>query len=363
MTNTFDISPLIRKNVRELTPYQSARRIGGKGDIWLNANEFPTAPYYQLTQQTLNRYPEPQPEQVIKLYANYAGVKPEQLIVSRGADEAIELLMRAFCEPEKDSIIYCPPTYGMYMVSSQTMGIGYKAIPQTENWQLDLPNIEKNLENVKLIYICSPNNPTGNILNPDDIKTLLNMTRGKALIIVDEAYIEFSMQNTVVSWLENYPHLVILRTLSKAFALAGLRCGFTIANEPIITTLQKVIAPYPLATPVADIAAQALSPENISIMQNNVAGLNKQKQKLIDDLQTINLVDIVYPSYSNYLLVKFNSSVPVFNELWQHGIILRDQHNQLGLNNCIRISIGTQTECDALITALRRLTNEEISHG
>lgn len=351
MSDINDINQLVRKNVRELTPYQSARRIGGKGDVWLNANEYPTAPHYELTNQSLNRYPEPQPEAVISRYASYAGVKPEQLIVSRGADEAIELLMRAFCEPNRDSIIYCPPTYGMYSVSAQTLGIEYKAIEQTADWQLDLNAIEQNLANVKLIYVCSPNNPTGNTINPDDIKSLLAMTAGKALVVIDEAYIEFSAESTVVSWLSSYPHLVILRTLSKAFSLAGLRCGFTIANKPVIDALQKVIAPYPLAVPVADIAAQALSHENLMTMKLQVVNLNKQKEKLTTELNNLDCVEQVYPSAANYLLVKFKDST-AFQYCWEKGIILRNQTKQPGLTNTIRISIGTQAECDALLNAL-----------
>lgn len=350
----FDINVLVRQNVKALTPYQSARRIGGKGDVWLNANESPIAPVYQLTQQTLNRYPEPQPEQVINRYAAYSGVCAEQLIVSRGADEAIELLMRAFCEPKQDNILYCPPTYGMYLVSAQTLGIGYKAIPSKSDWQLDLDAIAQNLDNVKLIYVCSPNNPTGNSINPEDIKKLLAIAAGKALVIVDEAYIEFSIEKTVVSWLSDYPHLVILRTLSKAFALAGLRCGFTIANKPIIDALLKVIAPYPLAVPVADIAAQALSIEGIEQMKNNVTTLNKEKSRLIDTLKTLPIVDCVYPSDANYVLIKFKND-NVFKALWDQGIILRDQHKQIGLANCIRISIGTSIENDTVLNALKNM--------
>ena len=355
---SFDITSLVRKNVQQLTPYQSARRIGGKGDIWLNANEYPVAPVFELTNPLLNRYPEPQPESVITNYANYAGVKSEQLIVSRGADEAIELLMRAFCEPNQDSIIYCPPTYGMYLVSAQTLGIEAKAIPQTTDWQLDLAAIENSLNSVKLIYICSPNNPTGNLLNPNDIKQLLAITAGKALVIVDEAYIEFAMENSVVTWLEEYPNLVILRTLSKAFALAGLRCGFTIANQAVIDALQKVIAPYPLAVPVADIAAQALTPEKIAKTQWQVTELNQLKTQFAQQLSALSLVKQVYPSYANYLLVKFNHNENVFNYLWQQGIILRDQSKALSLANCVRISIGTAQECQKVIEALQQFENQ-----
>lgn len=350
-----DINQLVRKNVQKLTPYQSARRIGGQGDVWLNANEYPVAPHFELTEQTLNRYPEPQPEQVIKRYAQYAGVQCEQLIVSRGADEAIELLMRAFCEPEQDSILYCPPTYGMYQVSAETLGIKIKTVPTTSDWQLDLQAIAQNLDTVKLIYVCSPNNPTGNLIKPEDIKSLLKLANDRALVVIDEAYIEFTPQSSVVSWLNEYPNLVILRTLSKAFALAGLRCGFAIANKPVIDALQKVIAPYPLATPVADIASQALSKEGIETMKQNVEKLNNQKQTFIEALNKLSIVKKVYPSWSNYLCVKFQEGKDVFKTLWDQGIILRDQSKSTGQNNMIRISIGTQSECEAVITALKAI--------
>ncbi|PLN73829.1 histidinol-phosphate transaminase, partial [Klebsiella quasipneumoniae] len=251
------IEDLARANVRALTPYQSARRLGGKGDVWLNANEFPTAVAFQLTEQTLNRYPEPQPKAVIENYARYAGVKPEQVLVSRGADEGIELLIRAFCEPGEDAVLYCPPTYGMYSVSAETIGVECRTVPTLADWQLDLPGIEAKLDGVKVVFVCSPNNPTGQIIDPQSMRDLLEMTRGKAIVVADEAYIEFCPQATLAGWLSDYPHLVVLRTLSKAFALAGLRCGFTLANAEVINVLLKVIAPYPLSTPVADIAAQA----------------------------------------------------------------------------------------------------------
>ncbi|QYN46699.1 histidinol-phosphate transaminase [Gilliamella sp. ESL0405] len=350
-----DINQLVRKNVQKLTPYQSARRIGGQGDVWLNANEYPVAPHFELTEQTLNRYPEPQPEQVIKRYAQYAGVQCEQLIVSRGADEAIELLMRAFCEPEQDSILYCPPTYGMYQVSAETLGIKIKTVPTTSDWQLDLQAIAQNLDTVKLIYVCSPNNPTGNLIKPEDIKSLLKLANDRALVVIDEAYIEFTPQSSVVSWLNEHPNLVILRTLSKAFALAGLRCGFAIANKPVIDALQKVIAPYPLATPVADIASQALSKEGIETMRQNVEKLNNQKQTFIEALNKLSIVEKVYPSWSNYLCVKFQEGKDVFKTLWDQGIILRDQSKSTGQKNMIRISIGTQSECEAVITALKAI--------
>lgn len=346
------IEELARENVRNLTPYQSARRLGGKGDVWLNANEFPTPVEFQLTAQTLNRYPECQPKAVIENYAAYAGVKPEQVLVSRGADEGIELLVRAFCEPGKDAILYCPPTYGMYSVSAETIGVACRTVPTLENWQLDLPAIADKLDGVKVVYVCSPNNPTGQLINPQDFRTLLEMTRGKALVVADEAYIEFCPQATLAGWLNEYPNLVILRTLSKAFALAGLRCGFTLANEDVIALLLKVIAPYPLSTPVADIAAQALAPQGITAMRERVAQILAERQYLMANLDGIPCVEQVFDSETNYILVRIKASSAVFKSLWDQGIILRDQNKQPSLSGCLRITIGTREESQRVIDAL-----------
>ncbi|MNG53363.1 Histidinol-phosphate aminotransferase [compost metagenome] len=349
------IENLARANVRELTPYQSARRLGGNGDVWLNANEYPTAPEFQLTAQTFNRYPECQPALVIERYADYAGVNKEQVLASRGADEGIELLIRAFCEPGKDAILFCPPTYGMYAVSAETFGVERRTVAARQDWQLDLPAIADSLDNVKLIYVCSPNNPTGNLIDPDDLRTLLEMAKGKAIVAIDEAYIEFCPQASCAGWLKDYPHLAILRTLSKAFALAGLRCGFTLANEDLITLLLKVIAPYPLSTPVADIAAQALSTEGIRTMRQRVTEISANRSWLQRELENCACVEQVFTSDSNYLLARFTASSNVFKTLWDQGIILRDQNKQPGLSGCLRITIGTRDECRRVVDALSAL--------
>ncbi|WP_277977272.1 histidinol-phosphate transaminase [Pantoea endophytica] len=356
---SLNIEELARANVRALTPYQSARRLGGNGDVWLNANEFPLPVPFELSQQTLNRYPECQPKIVIERYAAYAGLTPEQVLVSRGADEGIELLMRAFCEPGKDAILFCPPTYGMYSVSAETIGIEYRTVAALDDWQLNLPAIADQLDGVKVVYMCSPNNPTGNLINQDDIRELLAMTAGKALVVADEAYIEFCPEATLASWLREYPHLVILRTLSKAFALAGLRCGFTLANQPVIDLLMKVIAPYPLATPVADVAGQALSEQGIALMRQHVAELNANRAWLFEQLPQISVVQQVFPSETNYILARFTDSPKVFKTLWDQGIILRDQNKNPGLAGCLRISIGTREECERLIAALQALSVEQ----
>ncbi len=345
------ISQLSRKNVQSLTPYQSARRLGGSGDVWLNANEYALSPNFDLTDRTFNRYPEPQPQAVTEGYAAYAGVAPENVLVSRGGDESIELIIRAFCEPT-DSVLYCPPTYGMYSVSAETCGIALKTVPLTADFQLNLPEIERNLDGVKVVFVCSPNNPTGTLVKRSDLLKLLQITTGKAIVVVDEAYIDFCPQATMVNELPNYPHLAIIRTLSKAFALAGLRCGFTLANAELINVLQKVIAPYPLPVPVADIAAQALSAQGIEQVKQRVEEVLTLRADLQKNLENLPLVEKVFESEGNYLLVKFQDGPKVFKALWDQGIILRDQHKALGLANCIRITVGTKEENARVVEAI-----------
>ena len=240
----------------------------------------------------LNRYSDCQPKALIQAYANYAGVKPEQVLTSRGADEGIELLIRAFCEPNEDTILFCPPTYGMYAISAETFGVERKKVPLTQDWQLDLPTIEANLDNVKLVFVCSPNNPTGNLVKREDIISLLEMTKGRAIVVMDEAYIDFCPEASTVDLLAEYSNLAILRTLSKAFALAGLRCGFTLANAELINVLLKVIAPYPVPVPVADIAVQALSEAGLARAKFQVLDLNANRAYLQVGLQMIDGVQV-----------------------------------------------------------------------
>ncbi|MBU1437324.1 MAG: aminotransferase class I/II-fold pyridoxal phosphate-dependent enzyme, partial [Gammaproteobacteria bacterium] len=224
------ISAFARTSVKALTPYASARRSMSGGSVWLNANENALAPEYQLS-GSYNRYPDCQPPALIAAYTAYAGVDKSQLLVSRGADEGIELLIRSFCEPQTagqagDSILICPPTYGMYAISAESNQVSRTIVPLMPDFTLDLPAIFA-APMPKLVFICSPNNPTGDLIPRQQILQVLDFYRDKALVVVDEAYIEFAPQATVLNLLADYPNLVVLRTLSKAFALAGLRCGFT----------------------------------------------------------------------------------------------------------------------------------------
>ncbi|MDE1263133.1 histidinol-phosphate transaminase [Vibrio aestuarianus] len=339
---------LARKQIQALKPYLSARRIGGTGDVWLNANESPFNNEYKTDFARLNRYSDCQPKAMIDAYASYAGVKPEQVLTSRGADEGIELLIRAFCEPNEDAILYCPPTYGMYAISAETIGVERKVVPLTDEWQLDLDAITANLDNVKLVFVCSPNNPTGNLVERNDIISLLEMTKDRAIVVMDEAYIDFCPEASTVDLLAKYPNLAILRTLSKAFALAGLRCGFTLANKELIDVLQKVIAPYPVPVPVAEIAIQALSEAGLARAKFQVLDLNANRAYLQAGLYMVpNLT--VYEGWGNYLLVKFPDGDALFKAAWEHGIILRNSPIQ----DCVRISVGNREECEKTLAFIR----------
>lgn len=355
-----NINKLSRKNIQALTPYQSARRLGGKGDIWLNANEYYQSPNLQLQNPIYHRYPEAQPQTLIAAYADYAKVKPENIIVSRGGDEAIELIIRAFCEPEQDKILYCPPTYGMYAVSAETCGIDMATVPLTADFQLQLDQIEANLANVKVVFVCSPNNPTGNLVKRQDLISLLEMTRDKAIVVVDEAYIEFCPAATMANELDRYPHLAIIRTLSKAFALAGLRCGFALANPELINVLQKVIAPYPIPVPVSNLAQQALVGEELQNMSQRVAEIITNRTWVIEQLTQCDYVEKIYPSEANYLLFKAKDGKALFQYLWDNGIILRNQGSQLLLSDCIRMTIGSHSENQKTITAIQQFAQSAV---
>ncbi|AMG04204.1 histidinol-phosphate transaminase [Vibrio mimicus] len=339
---------LARQQVQALTPYLSARRIGGCGDVWLNANESPFNNEYKTDFARLNRYSDCQPKAMIQAYANYARVQPEQVLTSRGADEGIELLIRAFCEPNQDAILFCPPTYGMYAISAETFGVEHKKVPLTADWQLDLPSIEANLDRVKLVFVCSPNNPTGNLVKRADIIKLLDMTKDRAIVVMDEAYIDFCPEASTVDLLAQYPNLAILRTLSKAFALAGLRCGFTLANAELINVLLKVIAPYPVPVPVAEIAVQALSEAGLARAKYQVLDLGANRAYLQVGLSMVPGVQ-VFEGWGNYLLVKFPDGNALFKAAWEHGIILRNSP----IENCVRISVGNREECEKTVAFIR----------
>ncbi|QCI23668.1 histidinol-phosphate transaminase [Buchnera aphidicola (Macrosiphoniella sanborni)] len=359
------ILKLFRTNIQNLKPYQSARNIGGMhGEVLLNANESPISVLFKSKKKILNRYPENQPSDLISAYANYVQLSNEKILVTRGADEGIELLIKSFCEPEKDAVIYCPPTYDMYRVSAKIAGVKIKEIPTIKNtWQLDISSIRENLIGVKLIYICNPNNPTGNLIFKKDLLNLLKITSHRCLVVIDEAYIEFSPTDTMVNYLKEYSNLVILRTLSKAFALAGIRCGFILGNKDVISILKKVISPYPIPIPVTDIALQSLREDYIELMKHRVLHLNNNRIWLIKKLKSLRCVEEIFTSTANYVLVKFFMFNKIFKTLWEKGIILRNQHEKINLQRCIRISIGTHLENVHLIKELKNFSEKDMLEG
>lgn len=343
---------LQRQHLAELVPYASARRSMSGGTVWLNANESPYSNEYAIDSSQLNRYPSFQSTALNHAYADYANVDIEQVMSCRGSDEAIELLIRAFCEPATDRIVICPPTYGMYAISAQTHGAQVDQVPlRTDDWQLDLDNVIAAAGKAKLVFLCSPSNPLGNRLNADDIKAVLTACPD-TLIVVDEAYIEFCPDSSVSSWLNDFANLVVLRTLSKAFALAGVRCGFALANTDIISVLKKVLAPYPLPDLTVQVATQALSSSGLERMRGQVQQLLEQRTRLTTALAELPLTPIAN-SDTNFLLYATEQADALIKQLSEQGILIRNQSAQRNLPNCVRISVGDTEQNDALITALQ----------
>lgn len=343
---------LARKELIDMVPYQSARRLfassGQTQDkVWLNANEAAGAGDYQINSHCINRYPDFQPENLINAYSDYSQVAPENILATRGADEGIELIIRTFCQAYQDSILICPPTYGMYAISAENHGAGIIEVPLTSELSLNLEGLAEQVNKTKIVFLCSPGNPTGNLLSQQEINATLEMFADSAIVVVDEAYIEFSAEYSVAKWLENYPHLVILRTLSKAFALAGLRCGFTLANKDVITMLSKVIAPYPISAPVAEIASVALNPSGLEKMTTRVQQTKLSRKQLATWLSEQTWCEQVFKSDANFILFRCKNNILksfIFDSLVSHGILIRDQSKQLNLANCLRISIGSEAE-------------------
>jgi len=362
------INKLAREELLDMVPYQSARRLFASGDneqasqkIWLNANEAPGNGNYQVSSENINRYPDFQPDSLLNAYSNYCGLKREQILATRGADEGIELIIRSFCKAYQDSILICPPTYGMYAISAENHGAGIIKVPlsinhtqnqnQTEHKnQLDIEGLKQQVGKVKVVFLCSPGNPTGNLLAKEDIITAIELFKNDAIVVVDEAYIEFSPTDTCTHLLAKYDNVIVLRTLSKAFALAGLRCGFTLASEEIITLLSKVIAPYPISTPVAEIASKALSAD-LAKMTQRVQACNIIKADLVTWLDQQHWCSDIFASDANFVLFRCknnNEKNRIFDLLVKKNILIRDQSKQIQLENCLRISIGSEQEITQL---------------
>jgi histidinol-phosphate aminotransferase len=352
----FDLDKITRENIKKLVPYSSARdEYKGKEGIFLDANEnsfgapIATSNKYDAN---LNRYPDPMQLQVKEKLSKIKGLPMQNIFLGNGSDEAIDILFRAFCNPGKDNIIVCPPTYGMYEVSANINDIAVKKIPLTKDeFQLDLDSILNAIDSqTKLIFICCPNNPTGNAVAWSSIKTILEKFDG--IVVLDEAYINFASYRSLIPELLNYPNLVILQTLSKAWGLAGLRVGMAFASEPIIDLFNKIKPPYNINVVSQQIALDALN--NIDKVNNWIKEIVTERQNLKAEIEKLSFVLKVYPSEANFLLVKTIDANKVYHFLESKEIIVRNRNSVTLCEGCIRITIGTIEENKSLINALKQ---------
>jgi len=345
-----NLTQLIRPHIRELTPYSSAREeFSGKADVFLDANENALG---SVTSEIYNRYPDPMQVAVKAKLSALKGVSPEQIFLGNGSDEAIDLLYRAFCEPKKDHVITLPPTYGMYRVSADLNQIKVVPVPLKDNFQIDLPQVMVAIKpGSKMIFICSPNNPSGNLVEKDAIEAILK--RAPGLVIVDEAYIDFAPDQSVIPLLEEYPNLVVLQTFSKAWGLANLRLGMAFAHPTIIHTLNKIKPPYNVNGLTQEKALEALS--NPERKEEMVIQLIAERTRLQESLSQIAIVEQVYPSDANFLLVKVDNPNQRYEQMLDKGTILRNRSRLTLCEGCLRITVGSKEENDLLLTQLTEL--------
>ncbi|HMI63519.1 MAG TPA: histidinol-phosphate transaminase [Puia sp.] len=347
----FDLDRLLRDNIRRLVPYSSARdEFKGEAQVFLDANEnslgSPLTRWY-------NRYPDPHQWKVKEAISKIKGIPPQHIFLGNGSDECIDLLYRAFCIPGKDNVIINPPTYGMYEVSANINDVEVRRAVLLDDFQLDLVHLENLVdENTKMIWICSPNNPTANSMNRQDIEIVLNNFPG--VVVVDEAYINFSRHKSFIQELSDYPNLVVLQTMSKAWGLAGLRMGMAFASEAIIDVYNKVKPPYNISQVNQELALQAL--EEVGQVNDMIRQLVTMREQLATDLAGLPLVLKVYPSDANFLLVKMNNARGIYESLLEDGIVVRDRSKVELCEGCLRITVGTEKENAELVEALRALS-------
>ncbi|MCC6287824.1 MAG: histidinol-phosphate transaminase [Chitinophagaceae bacterium] len=343
----FNIDDLVRENVKKLVPYASARdEFSGEANVFLDANEnslgSPLTRWY-------NRYPDPHQQKIKEKLSKIKGILPKNIFIGNGSDECIDLLFRGFCNPGKDNVIICPPTYGMYQVSAEINDIEIRKAPLLENYQLDLVHMETLADDfTKIIWLCSPNNPTANSLNREDIEMVLNNFPG--IVVIDEAYINFSRHRSFVQELSDYPNLVVLQTLSKAWGLAGLRLGMAFAGEEIIHVYNKIKPPYNIAQSTQEIVLQAL--DNVEEVNDMIRVIVAERKSLEEKLSALPQVQHIYPSDANFLLVKVTKAKEAYHYLLDKGIVVRDRSNVQLCENCLRITVGTPEENIVLVNSL-----------
>ena len=369
----FNLENLVRENIKAMTAYSSARHeFSGNASIFLDANEnsfgspqllpslsgegpgsddkcqTPT----KASEMRLNRYPDPLQTEVKEKLTQIKGVPSQNIFLGNGSDEAIDLLFRIFCEPGRDNVIIFPPTYGMYEVCAEMNAIKVNKVNLTETYQLNIEAIEEAINSfTKLIFICSPNNPTGNSINRNDIEIILNNFKG--IVVIDEAYINYAKQKTFISELAEYPNLVVMQTLSKAWGLAGLRLGMAYASSKIIELMNKVKYPYNINTATQLLVLDALN--NIDWVNEHITITVTEREKLKNELLNLAFTEFIYPSDANFLLVKMKDARKIYESLTSKGIIVRDRSKIVLCTDCLRITIGTETENKILIEALKSI--------
>lgn len=344
---SIDINNLLRDNIRKLVPYSSARdEFKGEASIFLDANEnslgSPLTKWY-------NRYPDPLQWKIKEKLSAIKGIAPQHIFLGNGSDECIDILYRAFCNPGKDNVIICPPTYGMYEVSANINDVEVRKARLLDDFQLDLVHLENLVdEHSKIIWLCSPNNPTGNSLLREDVEIVLNNFPG--LVVIDEAYINFSRYRSFLNELPDYPNLVVMQTLSKAWGLAGLRLGMAFASESIIEVYNKVKPPYNIGQATQDLVLKAL--DEVGQVNDMIKLIVEMRGRLVTALEALPIVRYIYPSDANFLLVKVNDARGVYNYLLDKGIVVRDRSKVELCEGCLRITVGTEKENADLIKNL-----------
>lgn len=338
-----DIDKLIRENIKKLNPYSSARNeYTGIDAVLLDANENPNNTLY-------NRYPDPLQWKVKQRISEMKGISPEMMFLGNGSDEAIDLLIRAFCHPGKDNILSIDPTYGMYKVCADINEVEYNQILLREDFQLNMEMLfQKISKDTKLLFLCSPNNPTSNSFNTNDILELLNKFDG--LLVLDEAYIDFSAQESLLKKLNEYENLVVLQTFSKAWGLAGIRLGMCFADRRVISVMNKIKFPYNVNNLTLKIVSEALG--NVELKNKWIEEILSERERLSAELVKFHSIQNVYPSDANFLLVKVDSPHLVYNLLVNKKIIVRDRSKVSLCEGCLRITIGTKAENDLLLKTL-----------
>lgn len=345
--SSFNIQSILRENIKNLTPYSSARHeFKGKASVFLDANE---NAYGSPLDKDFNRYPDPLQISVKEAISKIKGVPVANTFLGNGSDEAIDILIRAFCNPGHDNILILPPTYGMYEVAAAINDVEIKRVNLNSEYQLDLDKIAENIdEHTRIIFVCSPNNPTGNSIYREDIETLLANFNG--LVVVDEAYINYSRQKSFIQELTEYGNLVVLQTLSKAWGLAGLRVGIAFASEEIIEVFNKIKPPYNINQSSQELALKGL--QQVDTVNKWILETTLERDRLIEKLAVLPFVERIYPSDANFILVKTQDGHSVYNYLAEREIIVRDRSKVSLCEGCLRITIGTPAENDLLIETL-----------